>query len=37
LIFVDATSFACMRSLRARDALAFDGDFSAAGFHELRP
>ena len=35
--FVDATSFACMRSLRARDALAFDGDFSAAGFHELRP
>lgn len=34
--FVDATSFAIMRSLRARDALAFDGDFSAAGFFELR-
>ena len=35
--FVDSTSFALMRSLRARDALAFDGDFSAAGFRELRP
>lgn len=34
--FVDATSFAILRSLRAREALAFDGDFSAAGFHELR-
>ncbi len=34
--FVDATSFATMRSLRLRDALAFDGDFSAAGFVELR-
>jgi predicted nucleic acid-binding protein len=35
--FVDATSFALMRSLKIRDALAFDGDFSAAGFTELRP
>jgi predicted nucleic acid-binding protein len=35
--FVDATSFALMRSLRIREAFAFDGDFSAAGFVELRP
>jgi predicted nucleic acid-binding protein len=34
--FVDATSFALMRSLRSREALAFDGDFAAAGFVELR-
>jgi len=27
---------ACMRSLRVGSALAFDGDFSAAGFTELR-
>jgi predicted nucleic acid-binding protein len=35
--FVDATSFALMRSLRITDAFAFDGDFAAAGFVELRP
>ena len=35
--FVDATSFALMRALRITDALAFDGDFAAAGFVELRP
>jgi predicted nucleic acid-binding protein len=35
--FVDATSFALMRNLQIREALAFDGDFAAAGFVELRP
>jgi predicted nucleic acid-binding protein len=35
--FVDATSFSLMRSLRIKEALAFDGDFDAAGFVELRP
>ena len=35
--FVDATSFALMRSLRIREAFAFDSDFAAAGFVELRP
>jgi predicted nucleic acid-binding protein len=35
--FVDATSFAVMRRERLREALAFGGDFSAAGFLEARP
>ena len=35
--FVDATSFALMRKLRLTETLAFDGDFAAAGFVELRP
>ncbi len=34
--WVDATSFATMREQRAIEALAFDGDFSAAGFTELQ-
>jgi predicted nucleic acid-binding protein len=34
--FVDATSFATMRRERITSALAFDGDFGAAGFVELR-
>ena len=34
--FVDATSFAVMRRERLRETLAFDGDFSAAGFVEVR-
>ncbi len=34
--FVDATSFAVMRRRSVHDALAFDGDFAAAGFVELR-
>ena len=35
--YVDATSFEIMRRERISEALAFDGDFSAAGFIELRP
>jgi uncharacterized protein len=34
--FVDATSFAMMRAYRLREALAFDGDYAAAGFTEVR-
>jgi predicted nucleic acid-binding protein len=35
--FVDATSFAVMRRRRLTEALAFAGDFAAAGFVEVRP
>jgi uncharacterized protein len=35
--FVDATSFAAMRRRGLLEALAFDGDFTAAGFVEVRP
>ena len=35
--YVDATSFEIMRRERISEALAFDGDFSAAGFVEVRP
>jgi uncharacterized protein len=35
--FVDATSFAYMRAKGIQDAFAFDDDFAAAGFTELRP
>ena len=34
--FVDATSFEVMRARRLREVLAFDNDFTAAGFIELR-
>jgi predicted nucleic acid-binding protein len=34
--WVDATSFAVMRELAITNAFAFDGDFSATGFIELR-
>jgi predicted nucleic acid-binding protein len=33
--YVDATSFRVMRDRRLREALAFDQDFSAAGFVEV--
>lgn len=35
--FVDATSFEVMRRRRLREALAFDGDFAAAGFVHVLP
>jgi predicted nucleic acid-binding protein len=35
--FVDASSFQVMRDRRLREVLAFDQDFTAAGFVELRP
>lgn len=35
--FVDATSYTLMRRRRIHEALAFDGDFLAAGFVEVRP
>ena len=35
--YVDATSFEIMRRERITEAFAFDGDFSAAGFVEVRP
>jgi predicted nucleic acid-binding protein len=34
--FVDATSFAVMRRRGVHQAFAFDNDFAAAGFVELR-
>jgi predicted nucleic acid-binding protein len=34
---VDASSFVVMRRHRIAEALAFDGDFTAAGFVEVRP
>jgi uncharacterized protein len=34
--FVDATSFAVMHAMGIDRALAYDGDFTAAGFLELR-
>jgi predicted nucleic acid-binding protein len=36
-VVIDATGFAVMRHRRIREALAFDGDFNAAGFVEVRP
>ncbi len=34
--FVDAVSFEVMRRRRVREALAFDGDFTRAGYVEVR-
>jgi predicted nucleic acid-binding protein len=34
---VDATSFEVMRQQRIREVLAFGGDYTAAGFMEVRP
>jgi uncharacterized protein len=34
--FVDATTFALMHELRIREAFAYDDDFAAGGFIELR-
>lgn len=35
--YVDATTFRVMHDRRLREALAFDGDFAAAGFVEVQP
>jgi len=35
--FVDAVSFATMRERRIDRAMAFDGDFEAAGFQTVKP
>lgn len=35
--FVDAVSFRIMQRRRLTEVLAFDGDFAAAGFVEVRP
>jgi predicted nucleic acid-binding protein len=35
--FIDATSFAVMHRERLGEPLAFDGDFTAASFFEVRP
>jgi predicted nucleic acid-binding protein len=35
--YVDATSFVVMHARRLTEALAFGGDFAAAGFVEVRP